>query len=207
MPRKNDPPIIDVDDNSEELERENLRLTDELADARAQLDAAHAKLDDAACLADEVVSLKQGRGEILSIGTYLIILAVVIAGRMVIYAYIEKWGQVAQSVGLGMTVLFGAGALAALYKWLVEGWKAIAYHMIPKCVIVVTASLFASSIFSNGGVWEGTLEDPEGHPVRAVIYIVLALLFAASPASEVGIGSLQGFLDHPVMTVKKVMHI
>jgi len=153
-------------------------------------------------LADRLIEMQSGAGGpagTIPLGAFPLIMAVIIAGRMVIYAYVEHRGSFGKDWSLGLTVLFGGLALTVFGKWLDEGWKQLQWRMIPKIVIVLVAFLVSLSVFSDGHVWEGVMETPKGMPWAATALIMAALALAASRACERGLVAILNFLDNPRM--------
>ena len=189
MPRKVDPRIIEVDEEPEQ--------GDEVADLRAQLTQSQEQAEELARRL--IVFVEPG----MAMRLYPLILAVMIVGRLVSLVYIEDSGKSGKWVGIGEDALYLVGSIVVIARWLAVGWKAIKWHLIPQCVVVLTAMLGAVAIYSHK-LLEGDTGTPDGNPVIASGIAILGLLFVASPAIERGLGAIQSFLDHPIEALKKV---
>ena len=170
----------------EELRKQNAELKDQLEQRDQQIEKIATKLID---IADEK----------LKAGVYpLICGAGLVPCRWVAWLYVENSGTTATWEGIGLSVVLGIAMIAVLAKWVEVAWKAIGWLLIPKCAVVLVAMLVAASVFSNGKIWDGVVATPDGHPTGAVLMVVAAFVFVASPGIERGIRAFVAFMEHPL---------
>jgi hypothetical protein len=120
------------------LEAENDKLRELLAEREEQ----------AAALADELMQLK-GRSDPRAAppAVFLIILIVVLAGRMALYAFVEHMGAAARVEGLISDAVFGVAAIFLLSEWVKAEWFANGLLVIAKGTLIAVALAIAVPAF------------------------------------------------------------
>jgi hypothetical protein len=207
MPRKAEPPTLDFDERD-----------DVIRDLERRLEKVQALLEEreqqAAAMADEIESMRDMPSDVkhpfgdTKHGMFMLILAVLILGRMVIYGLFERVGQ--WDFTLAATIIFAIPGVAVFIMGVWKGWQEIQWLIIPK-VMVISICLVATTID----------HDPENHLGLTIIrqipdipdsgtllsgcIAVASLLFAASPAIELGMVALHTFLRKPLAPFKNLI--
>jgi hypothetical protein len=202
MRRKTDPDLQLPPNGDAEMQEEVDQLRAELERAQERYRQLQDELDQGVHIEDEVpVGSDAERG----IGMYPVIIAGLVAGWMGIYMALEN-REGLDNLRMGASVVFGGAAVAVIWKWVQVGWSERQWLMIPNFELVLLALLASAQIFSGGMIWDGTVESPDGHPVRAIMVILSALIFAATSYCERGILLLIDFLNHPVLIARRIFH-
>jgi hypothetical protein len=162
-------PKLNIEDTRiEELEAENEALRDALAETEQK----------AVALANELMQMKmQGNPRGAPPALFLIILAVVLAGRMALYVFVEHMGLTARTEGWMANAVFGAAALFLLWGWVTVEWRTRGLLVIAKGTLLAVALAIAASEFSQ-------------NPVPVAFAVGLVVLLNASFLLDLGVTSL-----------------
>jgi hypothetical protein len=195
MPRKPDP---DLFDETADLVADNEKLWETVVNLESQL---RKRTQDAKRLADALKTIRgTPRPEL-----FLIIIAVLMAGRMALYLYADRSSMEAMIASL----LLGGAAAAMLILWTAAEWRAARWLMIPKTVLLLVAFVIAAEILASGMQWIGEMTGwvgvtgpPRVAAWRAFKLALGALLLAALPLCGWLVNLILNLLTEPVETVK-----
>lgn len=193
MPKKPDP---DVFDDTAALVADNEKLRETVAELESELQKRE---NDAKRLAEALLALRgTPRPEV-----FLIIMAVLMAGRMAIYVYVKN-AVAGDLEPLVSTAVFGAVATLMFIFWMAAEWKAARWLVIPKTVLLVVVFMIAAGMLSNGMVWAGIFMAPGVDPWPAFELALAALAVAASSLCAWLLNVVLTLLTEPVETVKGI---
>lgn len=131
-------------------------------------------------------------------GVFLLLIALLIAGRMALYAWAESWGARAHIEGIVSNAVFGIGAVIILIVWVDAEWQAVRWLMIPKAITIFVSVVICASAISGGALLEGVAGGSPVHPGLVALLAVAACLLAASPFWVWALRSTMRFLNNPM---------
>jgi hypothetical protein len=160
----------DIDPEENEL---NL-LRQECAKLRAQRQELQEKLDQKAQTKQEKPEKSEKRSSI-----FLIVAALIVAARLVIFIVVEQWG--AQAKGLDFSISVGAiffGVVAVIH-WMGADYEEEGIILGGRVVFLAVQTLIAISIL-NPKIMSDADAGPPVHPVLASVFLIASLLLAAT---------------------------
>lgn len=134
--------------------------------------------EQAEALAEELLALKsRSDPRATPPALFLIILIVVLAGRMVLYAYVEHMGATAKIEGWIADAVFGIGALFLLSEWVKAEWSWNGLLVIAKGTLIAVALAIAVVSFV-------------ANPLPAAGMVFAVLMLSASTVMDQGVAYL-----------------
>jgi hypothetical protein len=181
--REPDEEQLDFNEDLDRLQEENERLRNKAENLKRAADEVTRENDE--------LRQQAGGAENAPIpnaaGVLLLIVAISLAGRLVLYVFVEDYGRKAQTEGLASNVVFGAGAVVMLIAWVYAEWQTVQWLMIPKMVLVLVTLAIAGQAIRNGSP-----------PLYVGLAAIGALLFGASPFFIWLLRSMMHFLNDPI---------
>jgi hypothetical protein len=112
---------------------------------------------------------------------FLIIAALLVAARTVLFVVVEAWGTRATQLGVALNAIFGFAVLCMILLWIIYDF------MVEKWIVAGSLIFLIVVILSCGACFDPILLEtgqpgPVQHPVIAASGLIVSFLFAASHA-------------------------
>jgi hypothetical protein len=128
---------------------------------------------------------------------FLIIAAILVGARLLLYKVIEGWGTRAVDLGNALTMIFGVAVLVMILAWVLHESNSVGWLVAPNCVFLFVAILICAEIFDPNLLETGKCDGPVQHPGTAAAVLIFCLLFAATRLSFLAMGWLLLFVTDP----------
>jgi hypothetical protein len=128
---------------------------------------------------------------------FLIIAALLVAARVVLYLVVEHAGTRDTLLGYGVSAVFGFAGFCMIVAWAiddyaVEGWITAGAAIFLVVEILISVSILDPNLLENGQ------PGPVQHPLPAAAVMISSLLFAATRTFRLIIGGLLLLISSPL---------
>jgi hypothetical protein len=127
---------------------------------------------------------------------FLIIAALLVVARVVLFGVVEAWGTRASDVGMGTSAVLGLGMVGMILEWLAEEWRTEGWNSAG-AVIFLAVGIMACIAILNPVFLETGKPGPVQHPVTAAAALIACFLLAASPVFRWIMGFLLVLVTDP----------
>jgi peptidoglycan/LPS O-acetylase OafA/YrhL len=133
---------------------------------------------------------------------FLIIAALLVAARLVLFIVVEAWGQRASNLSPGLSAGFGFTVICMILIWSFHDWRADGWTVAGSLIFLFVAILVCVSTYDPVLLETGAL-GPVQRPVVGALALISSLLFAATRTFRWIMGWLLVFVTDPKGAFKR----